>query len=195
MKHVSYIKARDARPLVTTLLALAVIGIAVGSVYQAVRSPGSSAKIHQYFAPVYRGTDLFEYMCRGFGISVLFLTAAFIMGFFALGQPVCCFLMVARGFGIGASGTMMYALHSTKAVMGMLLFVLPKAVLSVLICVLGFREAMKASSYTLSGWTPEGFTEHRKTDFKLYCIKFFVLIILSLIISAVDAAINFVFVG
>lgn len=195
MKHIGYIKTKDVRPLFTKLLALAAVGIAAGSVYQAVRSPGSSAWIHQYFAPIYKGTNLFEYMCRGFGISSLFLITAFFMGFFALGQPVCYFLMAVRGFGIGASGAMMYTLHGTKAVMGMLFFVLPKAFFSMLVCALAMREAMKASSYTLSGWTPEGFSEQRKTDFKLYCIKFFVLIILLLIISAVDAAINFVFAG
>lgn len=195
MKHVGYIKTKDVRPLFTKLLILTAVGIAAGSVYQSVRSPESSAWIHQYFAPVYRETDLFEYMCRGFGISSLFLTVAFFMGFFALGQPVCCFLIAVRGFGIGASGAMMYAFHGAKAVMGMLFFVLPKAVFSVLVCVLAMKEAMKASSYTLSGWMSEGFTEHKKTDFKLYCIKFFVLIILSLIISAMDAAINFVFAG
>ncbi len=181
--------------MITILCGLAAVGIAVGSVYQTVRSPGPSALIHQYFAPVYIGTDLFEYMCRGFGITVLFLTAAFFMGFFALGQPICCFLMAARGFGIGASGAMMYALHGGKAVAGMLFFVLPKAIFSVFICALAAREAIRASAYTLSGWTPEGFTEHGKTDFRLYCIKFIVLIIISLIISAADAAINFVFAG
>ncbi len=177
------------------LCGMAAVGITAGSVFQAVKSPKPSAWLHQYFAPIYSGIDLFEYMCRGVGVTVLFLSVLFLTGFFALGQPVGCILMIFRGFAIGTSGAMMYTLHGGKAAAGMFVFVLPKAVLSVFVCALGVREALKASSYTLSGWLPDGFKEHEKTDIKLYCIKFIVLIIISLIISAADAAINYVFAG
>lgn len=195
MKHVSYIKGRDRSPAMPILCGLSAVGTAVGSVYQTVRSPQPTAWIHQFFAPVYSGTDLFEYMCRGFCVTALLLIAAFLTGFFALGQPFGCLIMLFRGFGIGASGAMMYALHGGKAVFGMLVFVLPKALLSIFVCALGVREMMRASSYTLSGWLPDGLNEQEKTDLRLYCIKFIVLIIISLIISAADAAINFVFAG
>lgn len=195
MKHISYIKGRSRGPAMTVLCGMAAIGIAAGSVYQAAKAPEPSAWVHQYFAPVYSGIDLFEYMCMGFGITAVLLVAAFLTGFFALGQPLGCFLMIGRGFGIGASGAVMYTLYGGKAAAGMLVFVLPKAILSIFICALGVREMLRASSYTLSGWLPDGFTEHEKTDLRLYCIKFIVLIIISLIISAADAAINFVFAG
>lgn len=195
MKHISYIKGRSRGTAITLLCSLSALGIAAGAVFQTMRSPQPTALVHQFFAPIYTGSDLFGYMSKGFGMTAALLGLAFFMGFFAVGHPVGCFIMLFRGFGIGASGAVMYSLYGGKAVFGMLVFVLPKAILLIFVCALGVREALRASSYTLSGWLPEGFDDHEKTDLRLYCIKFIVLIIISLMISAADAAVNFVFAG
>ncbi len=195
MKQISYINTQKKSPLMPVLFGLATAGIAFGALYQTMKIPEPSFWIHQYFAPVYNGTDLFGYMCRSFGAAAFFLTAAFLSGFSAVGQPFGILIMISRGFGVGASAAMMYTLHGGKAVAGMLVFVLPKAVVSLFICGLGIREVLRASSYTLSVWLPEGFREYGKIDIRLYCIKFLVLIIISLIISAGDAMINFMLAG
>lgn len=195
MKSIGYISSQKRNSLMVVLYFVAAAGITVGAVYQVIKSPEPSAWIHQYFAPVYTGTDMFDYMCRWFGVSVFFLTAAFFSGFFALGQPLVFMLMLCRGFGVGAAGAAMYTLHGGHAAAGMLIFVLPKAVPAIMIYSLAVREALRASSYTLSGWTPEGFREYERSDIKFYCIKFLVLVILSLIISAADAVVNFIFAG
>ncbi len=195
MKSVGYISSQKRNSFMVVLYFIAAAGITAGAVYQAMRSPEPSAWIHQYFAPVYTGTDMFDYMCRGFGVTAMFLAAAFLSGFFALGQPLGFLLMLCRGFGVGASGAAMYILHGGKAAAGMLIFVLPKAVPAIIIYSLAVREAFRASSYTFSGWLPEGFREYDKSEIKFYCIKFLVLIIISLIISVADALINFIFAG
>lgn len=195
MKHIGYINNQKKSPLMTVLFCLAVAGITAGAFYQTIKSPAPSFWIHQYFAPIYSGTDLFDYMCRSFGAAAVFLSAAFLAGFSAVGQPLGIMIMISRGFGIGASGALMYILHGGKAAAGMLFFVLPKAVLSLIICALAVREVLRASSYTLSGWITEGFREYDKTDIRLYCIKFIVLMIISLIISVADAVINFMLAG
>ncbi len=195
MKQISYINNQKKSTLMPVLFFLAAVGIAVGALYQTMKAPEPSFWIHQYFAPIYSETDLFGYMYRSFGTAVFFLLAAFLSGFSAVGQPFGVLLMISRGFGIGASGALMYTIHGGKALAGMLVFVLPKAVLSLLICGLGIREVLRASSYTLSGWLSEGFREYGKMDIRLYCVKFLVLIIISLIISAGDAIINFMLTG
>ena len=179
----------------TILFCFAVAGMIAGALYQTLKSPEPSFWIHQYFAPVYNGTDLFEYMCGSFGSAVVILATAFLSGFSAIGQPVGVFLIIIRGFGIGTSGALMYTLYGGAAAAGMLVFVLPKAVISLFICALGVREVLRASTYTLSGWLPDGFRENNRTDVRLYCLKFLILIILSLIISAADAVINFMLAG
>lgn len=195
MKSIGYISSQKRNSLMVVLYFVAAVGITVGAVYQVMKSPAPSAWIHQYFAPVYTGTNMFDYMCRWFGVSALFLTAAFLSGFFAFGQPLGFLLILCRGFAVGAAGAAMYTLHGGRAAAGMLIFVLPKAVPALIIYSLAVREALKASLHTLSIWAPEGFREYDKSDMKFYCIKFIVLIIISLIISAADAVINFMFAG
>lgn len=195
MKQISYINSQKKSPLMPVLFGLAAVGITLGALYQTIKSPEPSFWIHQYFAPVYSGTDLFGYMCRSFWTAALFLAAAFLSGFSAVGQPFGILLIISRGFGVGASAATMYVLHGGTAVAGILVFVLPKAVVSLFICGLAIREALRASTYTLSGWLPEGFREYGKMDIRLYCVKFLVLIIISLIISVGDAMLNFMLAG
>lgn len=170
-------------------------GIIAGSVYQAMNVPKPSALIHQYWAPVYPEMSIFRYMCGGLVQSVLCLTVLYLFGFFALGQPFGAAVLFYRGFGIGASAAMLYSMFGAKAFLIVLLLVVPKGAAQVIVLLLGVRELCRGSGYTLACWTDTERIDPKQGNFRLYCIKFIVLMIISITISAADAALNLVFAG
>lgn len=195
MKHISYIGNRSRKTSVMLLSILVIIGITAGSIYQSINKPEPFYWIHQYFAPVFGGTNLFEYMRNGIFVSMTFIAAAFLLGFFAFGQPFGAALLIYRGFGIGASTALMYSLYGGKAFAAVLVTVLPKAAALTFIAILAVRELIKASVYSLSCWMNENVSDGKRTSIQLYCLKFIVLVVMTLIVAVADAAVNFAFAG
>jgi hypothetical protein len=195
MKHISYIGNRSRKTSVMLLSILVITGIIAGSIYQSVKKPEPFYWLHQYFAPVFSGINLFEYMRNGILISMTFAAAAFLLGFFAFGQPFGAALLIYRGFGIGASTALMYSLYGGKAFAAVLVTVLPKAAALTFIAILAVRELIRASVYSLSCWTTENGGDSKRMSIQLYCLKFIVLAVLTLIVAVADAAVNFAFSG
>ena len=193
MKHISYIGNRSRKTSIILLSILVIIGIIIGSIYQTVKMPEPSYWLHQYFAPVFKGINLFEYMRSGIFISIAFTAVVFLLGFFAFGQPFGIALLIYRGFGIGASAALMYTLYGGKAFMLILITVLPKAAALTFIAVLAVRELIRASVFSLSCWISENGNDSKRMSIQLYCLKFIVLAVMVIIAAAVDAAINFAF--
>lgn len=193
MKHISYIGNRSRKTSIILLSILVIIGIITGSIYQTVKMPEPSYWLHQYFAPVFKGINLFEYMRNGIFISIAFTALVFLLGFFAFGQPFGIALLVYRGFGIGASAALMYTLYGGKAFVLILITVLPKAAALTFIAVLAVRELIRASVFSLSCWISENGNDSKCMSIQLYCLKFIVLAVMVIIAAAVDAAINFAF--
>ena len=100
-----------------------------------------------------------------------------------------------KGFGIGASVAMLYSSFGAKAAASVSVLVLPKALFSSIVLILGVRELLRASVYTLSCWCAGSRAERQEAGLKLYCIKYLVLILITFIISASDAGINILFAG
>lgn len=193
MKHISYIGNRSRKTSIILLSILVIIGIIIGSIYQTVKMPEPSYWLHQYFAPVFKGINLFEYMRNGIFISIAFTALVFLLGFFAFGQPFGIALLVYRGFGIGASAALMYTLYGGKAFVLILITVLPKAAALTFIAVLAVRELIRASVFSLSCWISENGNDSKRMSIQLYCLKFIVIAVMVIIAAAVDAAINFAF--
>lgn len=194
MKQISNITGSQNRKVCILLLSVLVAaGIITGAVYEVKDSSPLSHWLHQYFAPVYSGSTIMQVMVNTFKSSCLFIAAAFLTGFFAFGQPLGAALLIYRGFGIGASAALMYSLEGSAALPAVAVLILPKAIAVVLISVLAVRELMKASGAVLAWWISEDSRDDNRISLKLYCLKFIVLIILSFIVSAADAALNYAF--
>ena len=194
MQHIQYVAGRGKKVHIY-LLGIAVLsGLITGSVYQAVKAPYPSALIHQFFAPVYNSMKISDYVWDSFMQSVILLAVMFLLGFFALGQPFGVLLLFYKGFGIGASSAMIYELFGIKGAVSIVFLVVPKASAIILMTMLGARELIRSSNYTLSCWTSH--TEPNVNDniFRLYCIKFLVLMLSAAVISGIDSAVNLVYV-
>lgn len=194
MKNISNITGgQNRKACILFLSVLVAAGIIAGAVFEVKSSSSLSCWLHQYFAPAYSGSTIMQIMANTFKSSLLFVAAAFLTGFFAFGQPLGAALLVYRGFGIGASAALMYSTEGSAALPEVAVLILPKAIAVVLISILAVRELMKASGAVLAWWISEGSRDDNRISFRLYCLKFTVLIILSFIVSAADAALNYAF--
>lgn len=119
----------------------------------------------------------------------VFLLAAFAAGLSVFGAPCGLALLVLRGIGIGASVASMYLVYGKGAVLPVLVTVLPRSAAAAFIAVISVREAVRNSGALLAFCLDTETRGERQISFRLYCIRFVVLILFSIFISAADGAI------
>lgn len=177
------------------MCAAAAAGVAMGSV-PAVSSAGEASPwLHQYFSPLLRGSTVADVLGHTFLSAVMFLAAAFLAGLFVFGQPVGAALLVYRGVGIGISVSAMYAAGGLKCMPAVAVLVLPFALADLFVSVIAVREVFRSSNELLRF---KLYGEKRSSDrcgFRLYCLKFAVLSLISFIISLAVPLASFVFGG
>ncbi len=195
MRHTVNLTGSQSRKLCIFILSgFAVAGIITGAVFACLHGV-SSPWLHQYFSPVYSGDKPFDIFRNDMISSAVFIVAAFFIGLFAFGQPVGAAMLIYRGFGIGGSAAMMYSLYGNDAAAPVLVLITPKAVAVIILSVLAVRELIRSSGAIFSGIISENSHDEKRMNFKLYCIKFSVLLLLSLIVAAADTALNYISAG
>ncbi|MDE5620045.1 MAG: hypothetical protein K2I80_05935 [Ruminococcus sp.] len=192
MKHLNYTETRK-RNLSFFLLCTAVsVGIMAGAVYSAGHS-AENPWIHQYFSPAHCGGTIYE-VFRNTSVSLLlFVGTAFLFGISAFGQPVGIMMLIYRGFGIGASAAYEYINKGMHAMPSVLLLILPECIAVTLISVLAVRELIRSANSLFLYLTAD--VSHSEMTFRLYCLKFAVLTVISLIISVFSTVMNYIFSG
>lgn len=174
------------------LMLVLVIGIAVGGFFTDI-SP--TPFLHQYFSPLFSGDTLAEVFRNTFVSLLLFLAAAFLAGLSAFGQISGILMLFYRGFGIGISTALMYAEYGAGALPSVLVLLLPKVLLSTGISVLAVREMIRSSGMLLKYVVNDGSQEHDRKFFRLYCLKFAVLVFLSFAAAVLDSLMNYLLAG
>lgn len=169
----------------------AAAGIIAGSVMEAKNMEAvSSPWVHQFFSPISGGDGFLESVGNSCLSSAIFLAAVFFTGLFVFGQPFGIVLLIWRGIGIGASVAGMYGLCGAEAIPAVIMLVLPKALVSVIIAVLAVRELIRSSNMLLSFTAVGEIRENRRSGIRLYCIKFLVLLLISVIVCIAGSAVN-----
>lgn len=196
MKHISTFSDKTvSRTSLGAYIPVIMAGIAIGSLMIKNRTLASSVFINQYFISANAGLSAFSLALGSFLSSLAFTAAAFFFGLCALGKPFGALLLMYRGAGIGVSVALVYSCMGKNALLPLLVTILPKAVAFSISAILTVREVFRSSHiifmYCIKGDT---FTENTHS-FRLYCIKFIVLILLSLIISAADGGLNYLCVN
>ncbi|MBR0142142.1 MAG: stage II sporulation protein M [Ruminococcus sp.] len=190
MMHEKYKDFTKKKNTGVFLMILAVIvGIVVGSLNFGA---GDKPVLHQYFSPVYSGNTLFDVFMNTFVSLALFAVTAFVTGLFVFGQPFGVLMLIYRGFGIGISVSMMYCEMGFGAIPAVIILLLPKALSAVFVSMLAVRELMRSSCTILRCITGRGESPEKKF-FRLYCIKFAVILAVSAVISAADSLMNYIF--
>ena len=94
-----------------------------------------------------------------------------------------------RGIGIGASAGLMYIINGESAILPLILTFLPRATAVAFIAAVAVRESVRNSKALLAFCVNRYDNGENSISFKLYCIKYIVLIFFSIFISAADGAI------
>lgn len=124
-------------------------------------------------------------------LPVLFILAVqFFAGYFAFGQVIAYFTAVYRGIVSGISASFVYILLGGKGFFAVLLTVVPFAVTSAAVIILGARETVRQSRQ-VAEFSFFGNNESNPPDMKLYLIKFAVLVFFSAILSLADSLIAY----
>ncbi|MBO5103639.1 MAG: hypothetical protein J6B74_01055 [Ruminococcus sp.] len=192
MKHLNYTETKK-RHLGFFLLCTAVsVGILAGAVYGSGHS-AENPLIHQYFSPAHCGNTIYE-VFRNTSLSLLlFVGTAFLFGISSFGQPVGIIMLIYRGFGIGASTACEYINKGMHAMPSVLLLILPECIAVTLISVLAVRELIRSANSLFLYLTAD--VSHSEKNFRLYCLKFAVLAVISVIISVFATVMNYIFSG
>lgn len=182
--------ATDSKNKGTGFLLLSIMaagGILFGAFFVSHGHSAAYPLIHQYLAPAENGKSFFRIFVHTFGSSAMFLLAAAISGFSAVGQPIASALLVYRGFGIGAASAAVYSASGFGAAVPAIIASFPRTAALLIVSVLAVRESIR-SSFGIMYYLAKGEAVDRHTnELKLYFIRFAVLFFISAVISIGDA--------
>lgn len=153
----------------------------------------NSPVFNQYISPLFNGSSLFEIIKNTFLSVSAVIMIIFCTGFFAVGQPVAILSLIYRGFGIGVSTALTYMAFGKDGFYLTLIFIVPKILATSVIIMLAVREALRLSNIIYSFIFRDSARELMGRYIRLYCLKFIILIFLSLITAAADSGINYLF--
>lgn len=191
MRHTAYISTEAKNSAVSFWLRVTeTAGIAAGA-FAAIffHLP---EKLCGSVCPALYGGTLLDVFAGTFLMSLVFLTAAFFSGLSAFGQVSAVVLTAAIGAELGASAAVIYSGRGISALPAVMVLFVPKALAISAVYLLAARESFRSSMAILRGITG-GETEG--VSLRLSIIKYVVLIIISLIISAADTLLNYFFAG
>lgn len=167
-------------------------GILIGAIYGAGHSV-TSPFVHQYLLPEKSGNTIYEVFRNTFVSLSLFTVTAFLMGLSAFGQPAGVLMLLYRGFGIGTAVSSAYISKGLHGIPTVLILILPECIAVTVISVLAVRELMRLSKSMFMFMISD--TSHTDKSFRLYCLEFLVLIIISLVIAVLATVLNYIFSG
>lgn len=192
MKHISTFNNTRSGTGFFVYVIFIIAGVILGSLLAAKHHGAVSVWIEQGFMPV-TGCSVYAVIRNTFLSLTFFVSAAFMLGLSAVGQPFGLALLIYRGIGIGVAVTTLYALFGTGTVMRVLVLVFPKALAVSAISVLAVRETVRSSNSLLSYLAKRNERDDNRNSIRLYGLKFVVLILLSLLISAADGGVNYLY--
>lgn len=195
MKHGSVLTQSESRRICLFWLnAAAVVGIIIGAVIAVSLQNKANVWLHQFFSPLYSGNTVFEVFKNTYLSSIMFLAVIFLLGLSSVGQPIGIGLLVCRGIGIGFSVAGMYQYMGFKAVLPVLILVIPKAMAICFLASLAVREMLKLSCSQFRYLFKDVVQENKNNRaFRLYCIKFVVIAAIMFFVSVLDSALNYIF--
>lgn len=200
MRHADSLTKSESRRICLIILhGIIVIGIIIGAYLAAVRGVEATSDcrwLHQFIAPVFGEKSILAVFRNTFLVSAAFCGAAFILGFFAFGQPFASALLILRGMGIGASASVLYMTLGSDAISAVMVLILPKAAVLSFLTALSVRESFRMSGFLLCSVIGKDHADDsNKKIAKLYLLKFAVIIAAAAIAAIPDSLITHWFLG
>ena len=186
MKQISTFNNKKDGTSLLFYMIFVIIGIAIGAFIAGKSWLSASVWVNQM---LYTQSFSWRDSLHTFVSLLLFLGAAYLAGLFAFGRACGLALLMYRGIGIGVSAALMYVMYGKAAVLPVVFTFLPRASASAFIAAVAVRESVRNSRAILAFCMNEYDSSENSVSFKLYCLRFIVLIIFSILISAADGAV------
>lgn len=123
-----------------------------------------------------------------FVCMLIFAAAAFLAGSSAIGQPLAYFLLLFSGIYTGYITASVYQMYGKNAFFIILTAVIPRSAALITVVILSVKEALRSSFYLFEFYFHGDVRENKRITLKLFCVRFLVIILLSLIFSAIAGA-------
>ena len=190
MKQISTFNTKKDRTSLLFYMIFIIGGIGAGAFLSGKSQLSASVWINQQlFTRTFSMRDSLNTLVSLF----LYLGAAFLTGLFAFGRPCGLALLVYRGIGIGVSAGLMYVMYGRGAVVPVIITFLPRAASAAFIAAVSIRESARNSRSILAFCMNRYDSGESSISFKLYCLRYIVLFIFSIFISAADGAVLYLY--
>ena len=138
----------------------------------------------------------FTTLLNSFSSNILLFLTAFVSGLCIIGAPVTLFIAAFRGLGLGLTMAYLFSSFGMKGIAYSILLIVPAGLMSCISLIMACTGAFGFSSrlFSLVGKGNLRMFDFQN-EFKLYCLRFGVFIVILLVSAIVDATLSAAFIG
>lgn len=127
--------------------------------------------------------------------SFSYLAALFLLGFFAIGQPLIFLVPIFRGFGLGITMGYLYSHYGISALGYCAVLIVPVSVFVALILINSAKDSLQMANLLLLPALKENRPVLTSEGLKIYLLKYLIYGLMTLGACVLDALLNFLFSG
>lgn len=195
LRRTKFISSFSKNRLIIMLTAAYILGLFLGVLF--LRQSNAVLNIAQNsfkgYVTIRTTKDFFGIMLKAFTDFLPTLLILFLSGTSVVGIALAPIGIGYCGFRYGITAGFLYKQYLIQGIAFNSLILIPCTVFSVIGYFIAAREALKFSFRLVRISLPKGQAANIYDDFKLYCIRFIIIILIFILSSAVDAAMSVLF--
>ena len=185
IKSSIYLSAEKSGRWIFPLLIVELVGISLGA-FMAGNSENSDI-FQKFICPEVYGGAFLQVFLTAFAAYFIYLLLSFFLGLFLFGQGGGVFLLCCLGAEMGCTASFMYMEKGTDAILWIILLYLPATAVISLIGILSTREVIRNSTALLKSTVSSA----EPPPLKSYCLRFILLTVGALLLSALYGFVNY----
>ena len=154
---------------------------------------GFDSKINSFLEIFNKKSLIDTFFCSMYSFSIPILII-FFSGFFAIGQPIAIITIIFHALGAGFSVCYMYI---TKSLYGLFIYIFTFGfceIIYIIILILAAKNSIRFSNKNFKILFPEKFKQNMQGEIKTYISKFFIILILQILVSVLDLVGRYIFI-
>lgn len=179
LKSSIYLSTENSGRWILPLLLIELAGITIGAFFAV--NCDKSGILQKYICPEVYGGAFLQVFLTDLAAYFMYLLLSFFLGLFLFGQGGGAVLLCCFGAEIGCTASLMYMERGTAAIMWIFLLYLPTTAAVSVIGILSAREVIRNSTSLLKSTVSSA----EPPQLKSYCLRFILLTVGALLLSAV----------
>lgn len=151
--------------------------------------------LFESFISLRQSQGFFSVFFSSLGSVLILLIIVFISGLSAAGIPISFAVLIYKGLGIGLTCGYLYSSYGLNGLLFSTAIIVPHAFISSVALILACRESCRMSMFIFSQLLPESKYYKLWNDFKLFCRRYLVILVISIISCFIDAMLSKLFIG